>query len=234
MTRPIFVKQCQVENACYEVGIGRSTFYRWLQRARESGASEKFKQFLATVNAAKEAKKAASSVLSSAPASGKLSSGTLCTICDLLKDGLCTVESACALAGVGRTTLYRWLDQARDPLAPPKFKDLAIAIESARTAPRVVLGSCSQNNQSLIFSRSSLFSDSHAVSDALTEMNTGRVRGSEASLSPPSEARLPQPLDAITAEHVCNLVLVLRELVGVAMLFFPQRCRDALSSCSPQ
>jgi hypothetical protein len=153
------------------------SFARRLQRARDPSASEKFKSFLAAgesfafycpfrldacvaaVNAAKEAKKLASSVLSSAPPSGKLSTGTLATICQLLGDGNHSIEAACAAAGVGRTSLYancsgnssqllqplrltpigrryRWLEQARDPSAPPKFKELALAVDAARLAVR--------------------------------------------------------------------------------------------------
>jgi hypothetical protein len=108
-----------------------------LQRAREPGASPKFKSFLsagmlhinfytffqksqpkvsskrspphpssAAVSAAKEANRAASSVLLPAPLSGKLSTGRLETICELLKDGKNTIENACDVAGVGRTSLY--------------------------------------------------------------------------------------------------------------------------------
>jgi hypothetical protein len=60
----------------------------------------------AAVSAAKEANRAASSVLLPAPLSGKLSTGRLVTICELLKDGKNTIENACAVAGVGRTSLY--------------------------------------------------------------------------------------------------------------------------------
>ena len=204
MTLANFVKQYQVDSACFQVGVGRSTFYRWLQRARDVGAPEKFKQFLAVINAAKEAKKAASSVLSSAPTSGKLSTGTLRTMCDLLKDGNCTLEAACASAGVGRTTLYRWLDQARDPSAPQKYKDLASAIASARAVSFAVLDSCSQSDKSSLSSRSII--ESLAASDALTERNTGRARSSDASQSPPSDACMSPPLDVITAEQVFSLV----------------------------
>ena len=31
---------------------------------------------------------------------------------------------------------YRWLEQARDPSAPPKFKELALAVDAARLAVR--------------------------------------------------------------------------------------------------
>ena len=65
----------QVDSACLKVGVGRSSFYRWLQRARDPSAPSKFKKFLAAVDAAKEAKRAASGVLTSQPASGKLSTG---------------------------------------------------------------------------------------------------------------------------------------------------------------
>lgn len=60
----------------------------------------------AAVSAAKEANRAASSVLLPEPLSGKLSTGRLVTICELLKDGKNTIENACAVAGVGRTSLY--------------------------------------------------------------------------------------------------------------------------------
>lgn len=123
---------CTVESACSQVGVARSTFYRWMHRARDPDAPEEFKIFLAAVDSEKEARRVARNQLSSAPTAGKLSTGTLATICQFLEEGCYTIESACAAAGVGRTSLYRWLEQSRDPSAPQKFKQLAQAVEAAR------------------------------------------------------------------------------------------------------
>lgn len=47
------------------------------------------------------------------------------------------IEVAAQYAGVGKTTLYRWLQAAEDPDADDIYRDFRDAVESARSAAEV-------------------------------------------------------------------------------------------------
>ncbi|MER6830882.1 hypothetical protein ABT352_33150 [Streptosporangium sp. NPDC000563] len=52
-------------------------------------------------------------------------------LCEHLSNGQ-YLTTACALTGVSKPTVYRWLEQAEDPDAPAEFRDFRDAVTRAR------------------------------------------------------------------------------------------------------
>jgi len=152
---PPFTGTCTIEAACARVRIGRTTFYRWLTRARDPHAAPIFHELLAVADKAKQRMRDNGSTAAQL-GNGKLSKELSETFVALLKTRTCTREVACLRCvlsaahtlplplplscnfpptrsvGIGRTTFYRWLERARKPDAPAHFRDFLAAVEQAQ------------------------------------------------------------------------------------------------------
>jgi len=47
------------------------------------------------------------------------------------------IDAACAYAGIGTTTYYRWMQRAQDPTAPDIYRDFRDAVERARAEAEI-------------------------------------------------------------------------------------------------